>query len=48
MLSKRQMAKIIQNQSVQLDEQSKEIESLKQENQEMKEQLKAILDKLNK
>ena len=48
MLSKRQMAKIIQNQSVQLEEQSKEIESLKQENQEMKEQLKAILDKLNK
>ena len=48
MLSKRQMAKIIQNQSVKLDEQSKEIESLKQENQEMKEQLKAILDKLNK
>lgn len=47
-LSKKQMAQIIQKQSAQLDEQSKEIESLKKANEEMREQFKAIMDKLNK
>ena len=47
MLSKKQMAQIIQKQSAQLDEQSKEIESLKRANEEMKEQFKAIMEKLN-
>ena len=46
-LSKKQMAQIIQKQSAQLDEQSKEIESLKRANEEMKEQFKAIMEKLN-
>ena len=47
-LSKKQMAQIIQKQSAQLDEQSKEIESLKKANEEMREQFKEIMDKLNK
>ena len=46
-LSKKQMAQIIQKQSAQLDEQSKEIESLKRANEEMKEQFKEIMEKLN-
>ncbi len=47
-LSKKQMARIIRTQSEQLSEQSKEIELLKQANEKMMEQFKAMMDKLNK
>ncbi|WP_158573633.1 YadA-like family protein [Mitsuokella sp. AF33-22] len=47
-MSKKKMAEVIHNQSMKLDEQSQEIETLKRENQEMREQLKMIMDKINK
>lgn len=47
-MSKRQMAQIIQNQTTQLKEQSKEIEMLKSENKKMQEQIRSIMENLKK